>query len=43
MIVVVSPERAQEAEGLLRGSGEQVWRIGEIKERAKGGLQTVVS
>ncbi|HEY6280262.1 MAG TPA: phosphoribosylformylglycinamidine cyclo-ligase [Burkholderiales bacterium] len=43
MIVVVSPEYSQQAQKLLRASGEQVWRIGEIKERAKGGPQTVVS
>ena len=41
--VVVSPEHAQQAQKLLRASGEQVWRIGEIKERAQGGPQTVVS
>jgi len=43
MIVVVSPEHAQQALKLLRDNREQVWRIGEIKERAKGGPQTVVS
>ena len=43
MAVVVSPEHAQQAQKLLRASGERVWRIGEIKERAKGGPQTVVS
>ncbi|HMK15167.1 MAG TPA: phosphoribosylformylglycinamidine cyclo-ligase [Burkholderiales bacterium] len=43
MVVVVSPEYSQQAQKLLRASGEQVWRIGEIKERAKGGPQTVVS
>ena len=43
MAVVVSPEHVQQAQKLLRASGEQVWRIGEIKERAQGGPQTVVS
>lgn len=43
MVVVVSPKWAQQAQKLLHASGEQVWRIGEIKERAKGGPQTVVS
>jgi phosphoribosylformylglycinamidine cyclo-ligase len=43
MAVVVSPEHVQQAQKLLRTSGEQVWRIGEIKERAQGGPQTVVS
>ncbi len=43
MIVVVSPEHSLQAQKLLRASGEQVWRIGEIKERAKGAPQTVVS
>ena len=43
MAVVVSPKHAQQAQKLLRASGEQVWRIGEIKERAKDGPQTVVS
>jgi phosphoribosylformylglycinamidine cyclo-ligase len=43
MVVVVSPEYIQQAQKLLRASGEQVWHIGEIKERTKGGPQTVVS
>ncbi|HXZ97117.1 MAG TPA: phosphoribosylformylglycinamidine cyclo-ligase [Burkholderiales bacterium] len=43
MIVVVSPERAQEAQRLLRGSGEQAWRVGEITERSKDGPQLIVS
>ncbi len=43
MTVVVSPENVQQAQKLLRASGEQVWHIGEIKERIKGGPQTVVS
>lgn len=43
MVVVVSPERAEEAQKLLHASGEQVWHIGEIKKRAKGGPQTAVS
>lgn len=43
MAVVVSPEHVQQAQKLLRASGEQVWRIGEIKKRAQGEPQTVVS
>ena len=43
MIVVVSAKHAQRAQTFLRDAGEQVWRVGEIKERTKGEPQTIVS
>ena len=43
MIVVVDPQRAQEAQKLLRDGGEQVWRVGEIRKRPSDGLQIIVS
>ncbi len=43
MAIVVSAENVQQAQKQLRTSGEQVWHIGEIMERTKGGPQTVVS
>lgn len=43
MIVVVDPQRAQEAQKLLHDGGEQVWRVGEIRERPKDRPQIIVS
>ncbi|HMJ49171.1 MAG TPA: AIR synthase-related protein, partial [Burkholderiales bacterium] len=43
MIVVVDPQRAQEAQKLLHDGGEQVWRVGEIRKRPSDGLQIIVS
>ncbi|HVS26173.1 MAG TPA: phosphoribosylformylglycinamidine cyclo-ligase [Burkholderiales bacterium] len=43
MVVVVSKKDAAKAVRLLREAGERVWPIGEIRKRAKGEPQTVVS
>ncbi|MFH1496091.1 MAG: phosphoribosylformylglycinamidine cyclo-ligase [Pseudomonadota bacterium] len=42
MIVIVAAEQAEAAMASLSASGEQVWRIGQIENRADGQAQTVV-
>ncbi len=42
MAVVVSAQDAEAAIGLLSAAGEQVWKIGAIRESAAGEAQTVV-
>jgi phosphoribosylformylglycinamidine cyclo-ligase len=42
MVVIVAQEHAQAAMGALSGAGEQVWRIGTVRERGEGEAQTVV-
>jgi phosphoribosylformylglycinamidine cyclo-ligase len=42
MAVVVSAADAEAAIGLLSAAGEQVWKIGTIRESAAGEAQTVV-
>jgi phosphoribosylformylglycinamidine cyclo-ligase len=42
MAVVVSAADAERASSLLQAEGEQVWRIGAIRRRAKGEAQTLV-
>jgi phosphoribosylformylglycinamidine cyclo-ligase len=42
MAVVVSATDAEAAIGLLSAAGEQVWKIGTIRESAAGEAQTVV-
>ena len=43
MVLVVSPGDAAAAMAQLAAAGEQVWRIGEIAERAPGAAATVVA
>jgi phosphoribosylformylglycinamidine cyclo-ligase len=42
MVLVVAPDDAARAMALLGKAGEQVYRIGEIVRRKRGGAQTVV-
>ncbi len=42
MVVVTSPENAEESMKMLEESGEKAWHIGEIRERKAGQAQTFV-
>jgi phosphoribosylformylglycinamidine cyclo-ligase len=42
MVVIVSKENADAAIAHLKAAGEQVSRIGEIRERQDGEAQTIV-
>ena len=42
MVVVVAPDQADAAIARLRQSGEEVWRIGVLTERAPGAAAAVV-
>jgi phosphoribosylformylglycinamidine cyclo-ligase len=42
MTVIVAKDKADETEAILRQSGETVFRLGEIRERQQGELQTIV-
>jgi phosphoribosylformylglycinamidine cyclo-ligase len=42
MAVIVSEQDAQQAIGLLSAAGEQVWKIGTVRQSNDGEAQTVV-
>ncbi|MDR2000254.1 MAG: phosphoribosylformylglycinamidine cyclo-ligase, partial [Zoogloeaceae bacterium] len=42
MVIVLAPEHAKPATGLLTAAGEQVFQIGRIEQCASGEAQTVV-
>ena len=42
MALIVAAEDADAATGLLSGAGEQVWKIGVVRESKEGEAQTVV-
>jgi phosphoribosylformylglycinamidine cyclo-ligase len=42
MAVIVSADQADQAVGLLSAAGEQVWKIGIVRESKAGEAQTVV-
>ncbi|MEN2426062.1 phosphoribosylformylglycinamidine cyclo-ligase [Chromobacterium vaccinii] len=43
MVVVVAPEHAEQAMGLLREAGETVYRIGQVRERVGDEHQTQIA
>jgi phosphoribosylformylglycinamidine cyclo-ligase len=43
MVIVVAPDRAEEATRLLTEHGETVHRIGKVVPRAEGGAGCVVT
>jgi phosphoribosylformylglycinamidine cyclo-ligase len=42
MAVIVSAQEAEAAVGLLSAAGEQVWKIGTVRQSKEGEAQTVV-
>jgi len=42
MAVIVAAEDVEAATGLLSAAGEQVWKIGTVRESREGEAQTVV-
>jgi phosphoribosylformylglycinamidine cyclo-ligase len=42
MVVIVSADQADQAAALLAAAGEQVWKIGIVRESKAGEVQTVV-